>query len=53
MERVRGVVLLLAAGLAIYRGWQIHIGRYSLMAYGLGALSFCLALWHLTRKESR
>jgi hypothetical protein len=51
MNRVRGIMMLLAAGIAIYRGWKIHTGHSALMAYGLGALALCLALWHLTRKE--
>jgi hypothetical protein len=51
MNRVRGIMMLLAAGIAIYRGWKIHTGHHALMAYGLGALALCLALWHLTRKE--
>lgn len=41
--------MLVAAGIAFYRGWKIHTGDYALMAYVLGALALGLAVWHLTR----
>jgi hypothetical protein len=50
MNHVRGVLMLLAAGVAIWRGWKIHTGTHAWMAYGLGALALGLAVWHLTRK---
>jgi hypothetical protein len=53
MNYFRGVLMLLAAGIAFYRGWKIHTGQYALMAYGLGALALGLAVWHLTRKPDR
>ncbi len=50
MNRVRGVVMLLAAGFAVWKGWKIHTGTHAWMAYGLAALALGLAVWHLTRK---
>ncbi len=42
--------MLLAAAVALWKGWQIHRGETALMAYGLGILALALAAWHLTRK---
>jgi uncharacterized membrane protein len=50
MNHVRGFVMLLAAGFAVWRGWKIHTGTYAWMAYGLAVLALALAIWHLTRK---
>lgn len=49
MNHFRGFLMLIAAGIAFYRGWKIHTGSYALMAYALGALALGLAVWHLTR----
>jgi uncharacterized membrane protein len=45
--------MLLAAGVAFWRGWKIHTGNIALLAYGLGVLAIGLALWHLTRKPDK
>ncbi len=50
MNRFRGMLMLVAAGVALYRGWKIHTGHIALLAYGLGAAALGLAIWHLTRK---
>ena len=50
MNPVRGVVMLLAAVLAFYKGWRIHAGETAVLAYGLGLLALVLAIWHFTRK---
>ena len=50
MNHVRGFLMLLAAGFAVWRGWKIHTGMYAWMAYGLAAAALALAVWHLTRK---
>jgi hypothetical protein len=50
MNHVRGFLMLLAAGFAFWKGWQIHQGPHAWMAYGLGAAALGLAAWHLTRK---
>jgi sulfite exporter TauE/SafE len=47
---IRGIVMLVAAALAIWKGWQIHHGETAVLAYGLGALALALGVWHLTRK---
>jgi hypothetical protein len=49
MNQVRGMLMLVAAAIAFYRGWKIHTGHTALLAYGLGALALGLAVWHLTR----
>lgn len=53
MNPVRGVVMVIAAGLAFYRGWKIHTGETAILAYGLGLLALVLAVWHFTRLASR
>jgi len=50
MNRIRGVVMLIAAGLAIWKGWKIHGGEMAVLAYSLGALALAVGVWHLTRK---
>jgi hypothetical protein len=50
VNRVRGIVMLLAAAVAIWKGWQIHRGETAMLAYGLGAIALALGVWHLTRK---
>ncbi len=50
MNRFRGLMMLVAAALAVWKGWQIHRGETAVLAYGLGALALALAIWHLTRK---
>jgi hypothetical protein len=45
----RGILMIVAAAIAFWRGWQIHHGRYAWMAYGLGVLALGLAAWHLAR----
>lgn len=55
MQPFRGLLMLVAAGVAFYRGWKIHTGREALVAFGLGVLALGLAVWHLTygRRASR
>lgn len=53
MNQFRGALMLLAAGVAFWRGWKIHTGNIALLAYGLGVLAIGLALWHLTRKPDK
>jgi hypothetical protein len=52
VNRIRGIVMLLAAAVAIWKGWQIHRGETAVLAYGLGAIALALGVWHLTRKAS-
>ncbi len=41
--------MLIAAAIAIWKGWQIHRGEKALLVYGLGVLALAMAIWHLTR----
>jgi hypothetical protein len=52
VNRIRGIVMLIAAALAIAKGWQIHRGEMAVLAYGLGAMAVAVGVWHLTRKAS-
>jgi hypothetical protein len=49
MNPLRGILMLIAAAIAFYRGWQIHNGRYAWLACGLGVLALALAVWHFVR----
>lgn len=51
MSHMRGFVMLLAAGFAVWKGWKIHTGAHAWMAYGLAAPALGLAMWHFTRKS--
>jgi hypothetical protein len=50
MQHFRGVLMLVASGIALYRGWKIHAGTEAWLAYGLGVAALGLAVWHLTRQ---
>jgi uncharacterized membrane protein len=50
VNRIRGIVMLMAAVLAIWKGWQIHRGEMAVLAYGLGVMALVVGVWHLTRK---
>jgi hypothetical protein len=50
---VRGIVMLVAAAIAFWKGWQIHHGETAVLAYGLGAIALTLGVWHLTRQAPR
>jgi len=51
MNRIRGIVMLLAAAVATWKGWQLHRGELAIIAYSLGLLAFVIGIWHLMRKE--
>ena len=53
MNHFRGVLMLVASGIAFWRGWKIHHGHVALLAYALGTLALGLALWHMTRKADK
>jgi len=42
--------MLMAAVLAIWKGWQIHRGEMAVLAYGLGVMALVVGVWHLSRK---
>jgi hypothetical protein len=50
---VRGIVMLLAAGVALWKGWRIHSGHSAVLAYVLAVLALAMAVWDFTRKEPR
>jgi hypothetical protein len=45
-------MMLIAAAIAVWKGWQIHHGEKAALAYGLGALALAMAAWHLARPAS-
>jgi uncharacterized membrane protein len=51
MNHFRGILMLVASGIAFYKGWKIHTGSTALLGYGLGVLALGLAVWHLTRRS--
>jgi hypothetical protein len=50
---VRGIVMIVAAAIAFWKGWQIHRGETAVLAYGLGAMALALGVWHLMRERRR
>jgi uncharacterized membrane protein HdeD (DUF308 family) len=50
MNQIRGVVMLLLGGFALYQGWKIHSGNQALWAYGLGIVAILVGIWRITRK---
>jgi hypothetical protein len=50
LSRFRGVVMLVIACVAFWRGYKIHTGSMVFTAYGLGVLALALGVWHLMRK---
>jgi hypothetical protein len=53
LNPVRGIVMIVAAAIAFWKGWQIHHGETAVLAYGLGALALAMGVWHLTRDRRR
>ena len=53
MDFARGIMMLMAAAFAFWRGFQLHRGEMALMAYGLGVLALALGIWHLTHRASQ
>jgi len=53
MNPFRGILMIIAAAIAFWRGWQIHTVRYAWMAYGLGILAIGLAIWHFVAPGRR
>jgi len=49
----RGILMVVAAAIAFWRGWQIHTGRYAWMAYGLGIVALGLAGWYFAGTRRR
>ena len=53
MNQFRGLLMLVAAGIAFWRGWKIHTGHVAVLGYALGVVALGLAMWHLTRKADK
>jgi len=53
MNRIRGVVMLIAGGFALFESWRMLAGRRAAYALALGLLAIALGLWHLTRKDRK
>ena len=53
MNPFRGILMIIVAAIAFWRGWQIHTGRYAWMAYGLGTLAIGLAVRHFVAPGRR
>ena len=43
--------MILAAAVALWKGWQIHHGQMAFAAYSLAAIAFALGVWHLASKS--
>jgi hypothetical protein len=53
MNRVRGIVMLLAGCFALYEGWRMLTGSRAVLALILGLVAIALGVWHLTRREPK
>jgi len=53
MNRVRGVVMLLAGFFALFEAWRMLTGQRAWIALVLGLLAIALGIWHLTRRDAR
>jgi hypothetical protein len=42
--------MLLAAAVALWKGWHIHHGQKATLAFVLAGLALVMAIWHFTRK---
>jgi hypothetical protein len=51
MNHVRGLLMLVAAAVAFWKGWRIHTGTHAWLGYGLGVVALGMAVWHFTRKS--
>jgi uncharacterized membrane protein HdeD (DUF308 family) len=53
MNRVRGVVMLIAGCFALYEAWRVLTGQRAGLALALGLLAIALGVWHLTRQDPK
>src|SRR5579863_1370464 len=49
---LRGLLMVVAAGIAFYRGWQMRHTDRAWVAFGLGVVALGLAVWHWRRRSS-
>jgi hypothetical protein len=52
VSRFRGVLMLVIACVAFWKGYTFRTGHLVFAAYGLGVLALALGIWHLTRKSA-
>jgi hypothetical protein len=50
MNQVRGIIMILLGGFALYQGWILHTGQRALLAYALGVVAIAVGIWRLSRK---
>jgi uncharacterized membrane protein HdeD (DUF308 family) len=53
VNRVRGIVMLLAGCFALFEAWRMLTGSRALLALILGLVAIALGVWHLTRKPPK
>jgi hypothetical protein len=53
MNRLRGVVMLIAGCFALYEAWRALSGQRAGVALALGVLAVALGVWHLTRRDPK
>jgi hypothetical protein len=53
VNRIRGVVMVLAAAVAAWKGWQIHHGDRAVLASVLAGLALAMGVWELMRKDAK
>jgi uncharacterized membrane protein len=53
MNRVRGVVMLIAGGFALFEAWRMLTGQRAVYALVLGLVAIAIGAWHLTRREPK
>jgi hypothetical protein len=50
MDKARGIILLVAGGIAFYEGWRVLTGQRAVLAFVLGATAIGLGVWRLLAK---
>ena len=48
----RGIIMILASAIALWKGWQIHQGRMAFAAYSLAGIALALGIWHFLRNSA-
>jgi hypothetical protein len=53
VNRVRGIVMVLAGCFALFEAWRMLTGSRAVFAVILGLVALALGVWHLTRKPPK
>jgi drug/metabolite transporter superfamily protein YnfA len=53
MNRVRGIVMLIAGCFALFESWRVLHGSRAIFALLLGLVALALSAWHLTRRDPK